>query len=171
MQPATMQGAGFGRGIRPPPLPAKMEDDAMNVAAILRQKGRAVTTASPSTTLLEISNKLAAKRIGAIVIVGARGEVAGIISERDIIRALADGGPDCMRRPVSEHMTRDVVMCQETDTLEELMASMTTQRFRHLPVVTDGALVGIVSIGDVVKHHVAEVEMEATAMREYITHS
>jgi CBS domain-containing protein len=148
-----------------------MEDDAMNVAAILRQKGRAVTTAAPSTTLLEISNKLSAKRIGAIVIVGARGEVAGIISERDIIKALADGGPDCLRRPVSERMTREVVMCQETDTLDELMAMMTAQRFRHLPVITDGALVGIVSIGDVVKHHVAEVEMEATAMREYITHS
>jgi CBS domain-containing protein len=143
----------------------------MNVAAILRQKGRAVTTASPSATLLEISNKLSAKRIGAIVIVGARGEVAGIISERDIIKALANAGPDCLTRPVSESMTRDVVTCQETDTLDELMALMTAQRFRHLPVVTDGALVGIVSIGDVVKHHVAEVEMEATAMREYITHS
>jgi CBS domain-containing protein len=143
----------------------------MNVAAILRQKGRAVTTAPPSATLLEISNKLSAKRIGAIVIVGARGEVAGIISERDIIKALANAGPDCLTRPVSESMTRDVVTCQETDTLDELMALMTAQRFRHLPVVTDGALVGIVSIGDVVKHHVAEVEMEATAMREYITHS
>ena len=143
----------------------------MNVAAILRQKGRAVTTASPSTTLLEVANKLAAKRIGAIVIVGARGEVAGIVSERDIIRALSTSGADCLTRPVAETMTRQVVTCQETDTLDELMAMMTARRFRHLPVVTDGALVGIVSIGDVVKHHVAEVEMEATAMRDYITHS
>jgi len=143
----------------------------MNVAAILRQKGRAVTTASPTTTLLEVANKLAAKRIGAIVVVGARGEVIGIISERDIIRALSISGPDCLIRPVSEIMTREVVTCQETDTLDELMAMMTARRFRHLPVVTDGALVGIISIGDVVKHHVAEVEMEATAMREYITHS
>ena len=143
----------------------------MNVAAILRQKGRAVTTASPATTLLEVANKLAAKRIGAIVVVGARGEVAGIISERDIIRALSEAGPDCLTQPVSETMTRQVVTCQETDTLDELMAMMTARRFRHLPVVTDGALVGIISIGDVVKHHVAEVEMEATAMREYITHS
>jgi CBS domain-containing protein len=143
----------------------------MNVAAILRQKGRAVTTTSPSTTLLEVANKLAAKRIGAIVIVGARGTVAGIISERDIMRCLCAHGPDCLSRPVSESMTQDVISCQEDDTLDELMAMMTARRFRHLPVVTDGALVGIVSIGDVVKHHVAEVEMEATAMRDYITHS
>lgn len=143
----------------------------MNVAAILRQKGRAVTTAGSATTLLEVANKLAAKRIGAIVVVGARGEVEGIISERDIVAALAAKGADCLGKPVSETMTRQVVTCLETDTLDELMAMMTARRFRHLPVITDGALVGIVSIGDVVKHHVAEVEMEATAMREYITHS
>jgi CBS domain-containing protein len=143
----------------------------MNVAAILRQKGRAVTTASPSATLLEVVNKLAAKRIGAIVVVGPGGEVAGIISERDIIRVLSEAGHECLTRPISDCMTKQVVTCQETDTLDELMAMMTARRFRHLPVVTDGALVGIISIGDVVKHHVAEVEMEATAMREYIAHS
>ncbi len=143
----------------------------MNVAAILKNKGRAVTTAGPDMTLLEIADKLAAKRIGAIVVVGARGEVAGIVSERDIVRVLAEQGPASLKRPVSETMTKHVVTCQETDTLDELMAMMTARRFRHLPVVTDGALVGIISIGDVVKHHVAEVEMEATAMREYITHS
>lgn len=143
----------------------------MNVAAILRQKGRAVTTAHPDMTLQEVANKLAAKRIGAIVVVGAGGEVAGIVSERDIIRALATGAAACLKEAVAQTMTRQVVTCQETDTLDELMAMMTARRFRHLPVVTDGALVGIVSIGDVVKHHVAEVEMEATAMRDYITHS
>jgi CBS domain-containing protein len=143
----------------------------MNVATILRQKGRAVTTASPTTTLLEVANKLAAKRIGAIVIVGARGKVDGIISERDIIRCLSTHAPDCLTRPVSESMTRYVISCEEDDTLDQLMARMTERRFRHLPVITNGALVGIISIGDVVKHHVAEVTMEATAMREYITHS
>jgi CBS domain-containing protein len=143
----------------------------MNVATILKHKGRAVTTASPEATLLDVVNKLAAKRIGAIVVVGTGGEVAGIISERDIIKALSIAGPECLARPVSETMTRQVVTCQETDTLDELMAMMTARRFRHLPVVTDNALVGIISIGDVVKHHVAEVEMEATAMREYIAHS
>jgi len=143
----------------------------MNVAAILKQKGRAVTTASPSMTLLDLAGKLASKRIGAIVVVGARGEVSGILSERDIVRSLSELGPECLKKPVSESMTRQVVTCQETDTLDELMAMMTARRFRHLPVVTDGALVGIISIGDVVKHHVAEVEMEATAMRDYIAHS
>jgi CBS domain-containing protein len=143
----------------------------MNVAAILKQKGRAVTTARPTMTLMEIANKLAAKRIGAIVIVGARGEVAGIISERDIIRALSTVGPDCLTQPISQSMTKKVVTCRETDTLEELMALMTARRFRHLPVMANDALVGIISIGDIVKHHVAEVQMEASAMRQYITHS
>ena len=143
----------------------------MSVAAILKQKGRAVTTARPTMTLMEVANMLAAKRIGAIVIVGARGEVAGIMSERDIIRALSVVGPDCLTQPVSQSMTKNVVTCQETDTLEELMAMMTARRFRHLPVLADEGLVGIISIGDMVKHHVAELKMEATAMRGYIMHS
>lgn len=143
----------------------------MNVATILKQKGRGVTTAKPNMTLMEVTNKLAAKRIGAIVIVGTGGELAGIISERDVIRALSAVGPDCLTQPVSQRMTRRVVTCQETDTLDELMAQMTERRFRHLPVMADGALVGIISIGDVVKRRVAEVKSEAIAMREYITHT
>ena len=136
----------------------------MNVAAILRQKGRAVTTVAPGITLLEVADKLAAKRIGAIVVVGARGEVAGIISERDIIRVLAEQGPACFAKPVEESMTRQVVTCRETDTLDELMAMMTARRFRHLPVITDGALVGIISIGDVVKARLSELSMERDAL-------
>jgi CBS domain-containing protein len=143
----------------------------MNVAAILKYKGRAVTTAPPTITLLEVARRLAQRRIGAIVVEDERGALVGIVSERDIIRALSECGPDCLERPVAEAMTRHVVTCQETDTLDELMAMMTARRFRHLPVVTEGDLVGIISIGDVVKHHVAEIEMEATAMREYIAHS
>jgi CBS domain-containing protein len=143
----------------------------MSVAAILKQKGRAVATARLTMTLMEVANLLAGKRIGAVVIVGARGEVAGIISERDIIRALSVVGPDCLTQPVSQSMTNKVVTCQETDTLDELMAMMTARRFRHLPVMADDMLVGIISIGDLVKHHVAELKMEATAMRGYITHS
>jgi CBS domain-containing protein len=123
----------------------------MNVAAILKQKGRAVMTVPPTITLLDAAKKLAHRRVGALVVVGARGELS--------------------TRPVAESMTRQVVTCLETDTLDELMALMTARRFRHLPVVTDGDLVGLVSIGDVVKHHVAEIEMEATAMRDYIAHS
>jgi len=140
----------------------------MNVAAILKAKGRAVATTKPETPLQAVIEKLAAKRIGALVIVGASGTVAGIISERDIIRALAEHGASCLDRPVSDFMTREVVICSEADTLDELMATMTAGRFRHIPVVEDGALVGIVSIGDVVKHHIAEVEMEASALRTYL---
>ncbi len=142
----------------------------MNVATILKQKGRAVSTVPPTITLQEVAKRLTQRRIGALVVVGARGEIEGIISERDIIRALSEAGGSCLQRPVAETMTRQVVTCQETDTLDELMAMMTQRRFRHLPVVTDGDLVGIISIGDVVKHHVAEIEMEATAMRAYIAH-
>jgi CBS domain-containing protein len=142
----------------------------MNVATILKQKGRSVTTVPPTASLQEAAKRLAQRRIGALVVVGARGDIEGIISERDIIRALSEKGADCLDRPVAETMTRQVVTCQEADTLDELMAMMTQRRFRHLPVVTDGDLVGIISIGDVVKHHVAEIEMEATAMRAYIAH-
>lgn len=142
----------------------------MNVVSILKQKGRAVSTVPPTITLQEVAKRLTQRRIGALVVVGARGEIEGIISERDIIRALSEAGGSCLQRPVAETMTRQVVTCQETDTLDELMAMMTQRRFRHLPVVTDGDLVGIISIGDVVKHHVAEIEMEATAMRAYIAH-
>ena len=142
----------------------------MNVASILKQKGRAVSTVPPTITLQEVAKRLTQRRIGALVVVGARGDIEGIISERDIIRALSEAGGSCLQRPVAETMTRQVVTCQETDTLDELMAMMTQRRFRHLPVVTDGDLVGIISIGDVVKHHVAEIEMEATAMRAYIAH-
>jgi CBS domain-containing protein len=142
----------------------------MNVAAILKQKGRAVATIPLTLTLIEAAGRLAQRRIGALVVVDEQGEIAGIVSERDIIRVLAESGPACLTRPVTESMTHQVVTCQEGDTLDELMSMMTTRRFRHIPVVADGDLVGIVSIGDVVKHHVAEIEMEATAMRAYIAH-
>jgi CBS domain-containing protein len=140
----------------------------MNVAAILKAKGRAVSTARSDATLLEVARKLASKKIGAIVIIGEKGEVTGIISERDIIRNVAERGEAALSTPVSEAMTRSVITCQETTTLDELMQTMTQGRFRHIPVVEEDALVGIVSIGDVVKLHIAEVEMEVEAMRGYL---
>ena len=139
----------------------------MNIAQILKAKGRAVATARPDATLSDIIDKLAQKKIGAIVIVGDSGEVVGIVSERDLIRQLAERGAAALKEPVSKTMTSAVVSCQETSTLDEMMEMMTQGRFRHVPVIEDGSLVGIVSIGDIVKHHVAEVEMEVTAMREY----
>lgn len=139
----------------------------MNIGQILKAKGRGVTTARPDATLLEIIDKLAAKKIGAIVIVGDKGDVVGIVSERDIIRKLGQGGALVLSEPVANTMTASVITCREATTLDELMEVMTQGRFRHVPVVEDGALVGIISIGDVVKNHIAEVEMEVTAMRGY----
>jgi CBS domain-containing protein len=143
----------------------------MNVAAILKVKGREVETALPQTTLIEIANVLSRRRIGAIVVVDSEQRVQGIVSERDIIRVLAKSGPAALAGPVSSIMTRNVISCGEDDTLAQLMSAMTAGRFRHLPVTKDGKLAGLVSIGDVVKYHLAEVEMEATAMREYIAHT
>lgn len=140
----------------------------MNVAAILKWKGRAVTTARPDTAVLAITEKLTARKIGTVVIVGDNGLVDGIISERDIIRAVAEHGAAALQMPVSRFMTRQVQTCQEINPIDEIMEIMTRERFRHMPVLEDGALVGIISIGDVVKHHVAEVEMEVSAMRNYL---
>lgn len=141
----------------------------MNVAVILKAKGRAVTTARPDATVQDIAEKLAAKKIGAVVIIGEGGRIAGIASERDLVRAIATKGAACLSEPVSNFMTSGVVTCDEADQLGRVMSVMTAGRFRHLPVLSEDALVGIVSIGDVVKHHVAEVEMEASAMRDYLT--
>lgn len=140
----------------------------MNVASILKLKGRAVSTARPNASLLDVAKKLGTKKIGAIVVVGENGHVVGIISERDIIRAVSERGAQALSLMVSEVMTRNVVSCRETSEIDELMETMTKGRFRHMPVIEDDALVGIISIGDVVKFHVAEVEMEVSAMRNYL---
>ncbi len=140
----------------------------MNVAAILKVKGKSVATAPPEDTVESVARKLASRRIGAIVIVGEGGHVIGIISERDIIRVVAEQGATALHQPVSEVMTKNVMTCNEASTIDQMMSIMTQGRFRHVPVIDDGSLVGIISIGDVVKHHIAEVEMEVTAMRDYL---
>jgi len=137
------------------------------IANILKVKGRSVTTARPDDTVQEIADRLAHKKIGAIVIVGGGGSVIGIISERDLIRVIAQRGADALSMPVSEVMTREVVVCSEATSVDDIMEMMTNGRFRHLPVVEESRLVGIVSIGDIVKHHIAEVELEVSAMRGY----
>ena len=141
----------------------------MNVAAILKTKGRTVTTARVDTLLADIAGKLASRKIGAIVIIGEAGRVAGIISERDVVRLIADRGAAALQLPVGDAMTHTVVTCHEDTTLDELMELMTTGRFRHIPVVEDDALVGLVSIGDVVKLHLADMALEVTSMRSYLT--
>lgn len=143
----------------------------MNVSAILKQKGREVETVAPHATLMQVATILAKLRIGAVVVVDDQQKVQGIISERDIIRVLAKSGPEALTHAVSGVMTRSVISCGESDTLDQLMTAMTAGRFRHLPVTKNGALAGIVSIGDVVKYHLAEIEMEASAMKDYIAHT
>ncbi|MGA9444100.1 MAG: CBS domain-containing protein [Methyloceanibacter sp.] len=140
----------------------------MNVAAILKLKGRDVLTAPPSTKLLAIARLLGEHKIGCIVIVDGDGSVSGIVSERDIVQELARAGTAAMDAPVEACMTKSVVSCREADTTDQLMGEMTAHRFRHMPVVERGRLVGLVSIGDVVRMRIAEAEMEAAAMREYI---
>ena len=140
----------------------------MHVTAILNSKGREVETVSTGSKVSEIVDRLAQKRIGAIVVTTGSREVVGIVSERDVVRMLAQHGTAILGWPVDDIMTRDVVICTEDQSIDSLMSLMTEKRFRHLPVVTNGSLVGIVSIGDVVKYRVAEIEFEATAMRDYI---
>ena len=141
----------------------------MNVAAILKLKGRSVVTIASEMSLLDVARLLQEKRIGCIVIEGDDGKVAGIVSERDIVRAIGKSGAKVLKEPVANYMTRAVVTAREADTIDRLMSEMTAHHFRHMPIVERGRLVGLVSIGDVVKMRIAEAEMEAAAMREYIT--
>lgn len=141
----------------------------MTVETILADKGREIVTLNPRHTLAEAVETMTRHRIGAVVVVDAARAVQGIVSERDVVRALAESGAGVLDDPVSARMTTDVVTCSQSAGLPELMGLMTTGKFRHVPVVEDGRLVGIVSIGDIVKHRLAEVEAEHQAMREYIT--
>ena len=140
----------------------------MNVAAILNDKGRDVVTSSTDASLLDIANLLTENRIGSVVLLDDEGAIAGIISERDIVRTLAKFGGEALHSPVSETMTKKVVTCRDSDTIDYLMSEMTVRRVRHIPVLESDTIAGIVSIGDVVKHRIAEAEMEAEAMRAYI---
>lgn len=141
----------------------------MNVVTILKQKGNQVSTISSTSSLLDASHMLASKKIGAVVVSDGEGQVAGILSERDIVRAISKGGAAVLSSPVADMMTRDVITCTESETLDNIMQIMTRGRFRHLPVVDSaGRLAGIISIGDAVKFHIGEIRMEAEAMRDYI---
>jgi CBS domain-containing protein len=140
----------------------------MIVSAILALKGRDVATITPDRSIHEAVASLGVRKIGALVVTEGRDRIVGIISERDIVKAIAAGGAEVLAKPIAAIMTRDVVTCAESDTIDNLMARMTRGRFRHLPVVKGGKLAGIVSIGDVVKARIEEVEREAEDMRSYI---
>jgi CBS domain-containing protein len=138
------------------------------VKEILDQKGRAVVTVEPGENIGAIAKILHQNRIGGVVISDSSQKILGIFTERDLVRAIAQHGEDAMSRAVGETMTRDVISCREDSTTDQLMAIMTGGRFRHVPVEADGKLVGIISIGDVVKARIREVENEANEIKAYI---
>lgn len=140
----------------------------MTVSVILADKGRDIVTIEPNATLGAAVHLLAEKRIGAALILGADRRIAGIISERDVVRALAERGAAALDEPVSRTMTRKVETCNESEPVAVIMERMTAGKFRHMPVVAQGRLIGVVSIGDIVKHRVHEMERESVAMRDYI---
>jgi len=140
----------------------------MLIAHVLRDKGAVVHTIRAESTLEEAAGALTEKRVGALVVIADGGPIAGVLSERDIVREVARRGASCMRDHVGGVMSRDVVTADPTETVDEGLARMTDRRIRHLPVVDGGRLIGIVSIGDLVKHRIAAVEAEAAAMQAYI---
>ena len=145
----------------------------MTVKAILSRKGNDVVTIEPTATLGDVVKILDMHRIGAVVIIGGDQQILGILSERDVVRTLAHnarvaGGCQLCDEPVEKVMTREVATCKQSDAVYELMERMTTGKFRHVPVIEGGRLAGIVSIGDVVKHRVAEMASESNSLREYI---
>lgn len=144
----------------------------MNVKSILAAKSRDlggdVISIEPTANLAAAARLLAAHRIGAVVIRGAGGRLAGILSERDIVRAVAKNDAAALGQAVGQVMTREVVTCGPNDSVASLMEHMTVGKFRHMPVVENGQLLGLVSIGDVVKQRVGEIEQESEAMRDYI---
>ena len=140
----------------------------MTVSTILSAKGRDIFTIEPGATLTAAAKLLAEKRIGALLILGPDHRITGILSERDIVRAIAERGAAALNDFVSTAMTREVVTCRETETITSIMDRMTLGKFRHLPVVDQNRLVGMISISDVVKYRVHEMERDAAQMREYI---
>jgi CBS domain-containing protein len=139
----------------------------MTVRAILDTKGHQVESIQPGSKLSAAVKVLGEKRIGAVLVTNL-GRIEGILSERDIVRVLSERGADALNEPVSNVMTRKVVSCRQSDTVGGIMEMMTLGKFRHLPVVEDGKVVGLISIGDVVKWRVQEYEREQEALRDYI---
>ena len=141
----------------------------MNVETILAGKGRDVLTIAPDAAIADVVRLLKTRRVGAVVVIADGKTVSGILSERDIVHGLAEHGGALLDRRVEEFMTRNVVTCTGSDTDREVLELMTERRCRHLPVVEDGVLAGIVSSGDVVKSRLDGIAGEAEAMRDYIS--
>lgn len=140
----------------------------MLVRSLLKTKGGDIFTVSPAISVLEAARELREKRIGAVIVCEGEGEIVGVLSERDIVRSLAEQGEAALKGTVGDLMTRDVKTCGPDDSIDHIMELMTGRRFRHVPVIDGGKLIGIVSIGDVVKHKIAEAELEAQSLKDYI---
>lgn len=140
----------------------------MTIAHILQGKPQRLITVGPEQTLQQAAEVLGRERIGALLVLKPNGDIAGIISERDIVRAVGAKGADILVRPVAELMTKDVHCCSPDDTVDNAMALMTERRFRHLPVRSNGKIVAMISIGDVVKRKVEDAEAESESLKEYI---
>ncbi|MEO1020592.1 MAG: CBS domain-containing protein [Pseudomonadota bacterium] len=140
----------------------------MTIEAILNRKGAKVATIKGEATMSEAARILAEANIGALVVSPDGSTVQGILSERDIVKSLGQSGVSILEEPVSKHMTANVVTCQKSDRAVSIMGRMTQRRIRHLPVVDDGAMIGIVSIGDIVKTRIDELQGEAEAMRDML---
>ena len=140
----------------------------MTVGHILAQKGRAVSTVQPHATVRDVVEVLATKHIGSIIVADVEGRMHGIVSERDVVRALAAQGCDALDEAVSGIMTKDVETASEDDGILEVVGRMSRGRFRHMPVITDGRIAGIISTGDAVKYRLEQMEQEQSALREYI---
>jgi CBS domain-containing protein len=155
------------RGVRF--LCVHLREAKVTVSTILAAKGRDVVTIEPSASLAAAATLLAEKRIGAVLILGADRRIVGILSERDIVRAIGERGADVLAEPVSVAMTRKVSTCNETDLVSSIMERMSAGKFRHMPVVDQCQPLGMISIGDVVKHRLQAMERDSVAMRDYIS--
>ncbi len=140
----------------------------MHVSSILKTKGNRVETTRPETTVADIVGVLTEKGIGALVVCDPKGKTMGIISERDLVHAMAEHGAAVLSKTVGELMTPDVVSCSPEDDLKHVMEMMTVRRFRHMPVMVEGELKGLVSIGDVVKYRLEEQELEVNVLKDYV---
>jgi CBS domain-containing protein len=149
--------------------PEAGEENAMLISQVLRDKGEMVFTAAESDTISAVAAMLFARRVGAMVVTRGDREVAGIVSERDVVRVVAEQGGAGLGRPVSECMTRDVILAGPQESVDSILERMTDRRIRHLPVCLEGRLVGIISIGDLVKAKIAETLAEAEGLRAYIS--
>ena len=141
----------------------------MLVSQILRNKGDMVFTAAPNDSVAAVAALLQARKVGAMVVLNDARDVAGIVSERDIVRIVAERGADGLVQPIADCMTREVIFAEPHETVDDLLGRMTDRRIRHLPVCRDGRLIGIVSIGDLVKSKIAESVAEAENLKAYIS--